>query len=496
MKLQFMPIDSTGRLITNVTAVDVYNVSVDPKVRLNVNSSDFVLSNGLIIVEIDDGQKCLAEVWINGTMRVPDFAIVGVSHVHSTSDITDFPEVTTIEYTAGCYEAAGLAKGDLVYVQKDAPNVGIAVKATTANCKDKMIGIVTETPVFPVGYSGTKPVKLAVASCYRGDSEDFLPGNIYYTTDTAGTLSTTPSDKLVGYAIDSYTLYLFNPFSSTEQTYIVATVSARDDLTPKKADRCFVTGTGDTYIYDGSSWQLVADADWANVNLSWSNITDKPSAFTPESHGNEKHSSTFITSSGVTYENLNTNGDVGTGSSQVAQGDHNHDTAYVKQADYEDSDVIAKVKNVDGAGSGLDADLLDGSHGSAFAKKSADSDIDMNNYKITELKQATANGEVDNENSGTAKTIDWGAGTFQKLTLTGNCTLSFTAPAGPTYLQLKLIQDATGSRTITLPSACHGFDGGAALTLSTAANAVDFLTMYYDGTNYHCALGLNSKAFT
>ena len=456
MKLQFMPIDSTGRLITNVTAVDVYNVSVDPKVRLNVNSSDFTLSNGLIIVEIDDGQKCLAEVWINGTMRVPDFAIVGILHVHTKSDITDFPEVTTIEYTAGCYESAGLAKGDLVYVQKEAPNVGIAVKATTANCKDKMIGIVTEAPVFPSGYSGTKAVKLAVASCYRGDSEDFLPGNIYYTTDTAGALSTTPSDKLVGYAIDSYTLYLFNPFSSTEQTYIVATVSERDDLTPKKADRCFVTGTGDTYIYDGSAWQLVADADWANVNLSWSNITDKPTAFTPTSHGNEKHSSTFITSSGVTYENLNANGDVGSGSSQVAPGDHGH------------------------------SDLM---------KKSADSNLDMNGYKISEVQQATAKEEKDNGSSGTSKTIDWGNGPYQKLTLTGNCTLTFTAPAGPTYLQLKLIQDSTGSRTITLPSTCHGFDGGAALTLSTAANAVDFLTMYYDGTNYHCALGLNSKAF-
>ena len=38
---------------------------------------------------------------------------------------------------------------------------------------------------------------------------------------------------------------------------------------------------------------------------------------------------------------------------------------YVLVSDYEDADVLAKIKNVDGAGSLLDADLLDGEHASA-----------------------------------------------------------------------------------------------------------------------------------
>jgi hypothetical protein len=37
---------------------------------------------------------------------------------------------------------------------------------------------------------------------------------------------------------------------------------------------------------------------------------------------------TYIEASGVTYENLNTNGDVGTGAAQVAAGDHNHSGVY------------------------------------------------------------------------------------------------------------------------------------------------------------------------
>jgi hypothetical protein len=43
-----------------------------------------------------------------------------------------------------------------------------------------------------------------------------------------------------------------------------------------------------------------------------------------QSHNNTDHSETYITSAGVTYENLNINGDIGTGASQVSQGNHTH----------------------------------------------------------------------------------------------------------------------------------------------------------------------------
>ena len=42
-------------------------------------------------------------------------------------------------------------------------------------------------------------------------------------------------------------------------------------------------------------------------------------------------------------------------------------TQYVLETDYEDADVLAKLLNVDGTGTGLDADLLDGNHAAAFA---------------------------------------------------------------------------------------------------------------------------------
>ena len=76
----------------------------------------------------------------------------------------------------------------------------------------------------------------------------------------------------------------------------------------------------------------------------------------------------------------------GTGSaSTVARADHNHDAAYVNEGqaasvtsamivdnsltagDLQDGATLAEISDDDGAGSGLDADLLDGQHAGAFA---------------------------------------------------------------------------------------------------------------------------------
>ena len=51
------------------------------------------------------------------------------------------------------------------------------------------------------------------------------------------------------------------------------------------------------------------------------------------------------------------------------------DARYLKLADYTDAAVLGKVKTVDGAGSGLDADTLDGQQASAFATTGALSDV-------------------------------------------------------------------------------------------------------------------------
>lgn len=114
----------------------------------------------------------------------------------------------------------------------------------------------------------------------------------------------------------------------------------------------------------------------------------------------------------------------------------------------------------------------------------------------TQFKKLRPSGEFytdsedDDGNSSTADTIDWSTGNFHKSTMTGNCTYTFTAPSGPTTLLLKLVQDATGSRTATWPATVK-WQSGTAPTLSTAASAVDIISFYYDGTNYYGSAGLN-----
>jgi len=88
--------------------------------------------------------------------------------------------------------------------------------------------------------------------------------------------------------------------------------------------------------------------------------------------------------------------------------------------------------------------------------------------------------------TGTASTTyTWTLGSKQVLELTfpaGNLTaIAFSGGVtGTTYL-LHLKQDSVGSRTTAWTS--FKWAAGTAPTLSTAANAVDIFTFYYDGTS-------------
>ena len=94
------------------------------------------------------------------------------------------------------------------------------------------------------------------------------------------------------------------------------------------------------------------------------------------------------------------------------------------------------------------------------------------------------------QNSNTNSTIDWTSGNKVHLTLDSSPALTFTGPSGPTNLLIKLIQDASGSRTVTWPAAVK-WSGGTTPTLSTSANSVDVVSFYFDGTNYYGSFAAN-----
>lgn len=102
--------------------------------------------------------------------------------------------------------------------------------------------------------------------------------------------------------------------------------------------------------------------------------------------------------------------------------------------------------------------------------------------------------EYDAGNSGTSKTIDWNNAATQKLTLTGNCVLTFDNPcaAGSIYI-LRSIQ-GSGPYTLTFPGTVKWAGNASAPTLTATSGRKDVFSFYWNGTNYEASylLGYNS----
>ena len=85
-------------------------------------------------------------------------------------------------------------------------------------------------------------------------------------------------------------------------------------------------------------------------------------------------------------------------------------------------------------------------------------------------------------------TVAWDviASPVAKLTMAGNRTLSApsgTTPAAGQFVSLLLIQDGSGSRTITF-NAVYEFTGDVAPTLTTTANKGDLFVFRYNGSKW------------
>lgn len=84
-------------------------------------------------------------------------------------------------------------------------------------------------------------------------------------------------------------------------------------------------------------------------------------------------------------------------------------------------------------------------------------------------------------NTGTAYTVANTAASILNLTLTGNCVFTFPAPASGGQFTLLMLQDATGSRTVTWPASVR-WAGGTAPTITATAGRTDVISFLSDGT--------------
>lgn len=112
-------------------------------------------------------------------------------------------------------------------------------------------------------------------------------------------------------------------------------------------------------------------------------------------------------------------------------------------------------------------------------------ELDMNAHTIGFTQQTVS------YNSGTT-TVDWKLGNKAIMTFgAGNITtFAFTNPTNPCNLLLKIVQDGTGSRTVTNWDADIKWVGGTKPTLTTTVNGIDVISGYWDGINYFCVASL------
>jgi len=140
-----------------------------------------------------------------------------------------------------------------------------------------------------------------------------------------------------------------------------------------------------------------------------------PSEWTPKVHGNEKHSPDF------------------------AEDD---------LSNVSDSTVLDKVKNVDGHGSGLDADLVDGQHASAFASATHGNEAHNPDFLA-----------VDGSNSPTAN-IDWGGKNLNNVGSISCGSLAFS-----TQIRVNkegdFLSQYDGDSEVLYPLLARYFDGNA-----------------------------------
>lgn len=82
---------------------------------------------------------------------------------------------------------------------------------------------------------------------------------------------------------------------------------------------------------------------------------------------------------------------------------------------------------------------------------------------------------------GATRTISFSSSYYNALTLTANCTLSFSNANQGAAIEVLFKQDATGSRTLTWPGTAKLPTG---FSIASAANAATLVRIWFDGSAY------------
>jgi hypothetical protein len=130
----------------------------------------------------------------------------------------------------------------------------------------------------------------------------------------------------------------------------------------------------------------------------------------------------------------------------------------------------------------LEGTTLTNNVGNLVIAASTGNVVDVSNLQLSSFVEKI---DTINNANGTQSLDITQNGSIQILNITGNITIdTITNMIAGRSMTLVLKQDATGGRTLTSSMKF----AGASKTLSTAANAIDIMSIFYDGTNYYASL--------
>lgn len=108
----------------------------------------------------------------------------------------------------------------------------------------------------------------------------------------------------------------------------------------------------------------------------------------------------------------------------------------------------------------------------------------LSNRDIYLVKNLNFFQEYDFGNSGAAKTVSWTPAQNAKITLNADTTLYIKSPPGVGHYQLRMIQDGTGGRAVTVTNvgSSKWLNSAAQPSFNTAASGETILTFWWTGS--------------
>ena len=263
--------------------VRVQNLSGHPsspvagQIYFNTGEKEFYVYTG-------DAWKAFADATEAMTVHGDDF------HSKTYEDSAN-KENTTIDTSTTKYPTVNLLKTGLDGKVDTEVGKGLSTEDYTTAEQTKLTGIESGAQVNTVTSVATRTGAIVLTKNDVGlenvDNkssqtirEELTSGNV--TTALGFTPENTANKNVAnGYAgLDANVkIPLANlPDTAKQQTYVALGATERNALSNLiSGDKVYETSTGDSYIWDGTAWVILAKADWENVNIDWSNIINQPS---------------------------------------------------------------------------------------------------------------------------------------------------------------------------------------------------------------------------